>query len=326
MPKASALESLLSELRALRDEPGSSQVTESLRRALKSRHAQAVATATGIVGARALSALSVDLVAAFDRFLGDAVRADPGCRAKTAIAKSLDHMEYDDEALFLKGLHHRQAEPVWGGTVDTACELRGTCAMALVRMNYADVLLELAELLVDPEPPVRVAAAQAIAYHGGDQGQPLLRLKVLSGDGDPVVIAECFGALLRLGPTQSLPFVARFLDAVDPATVEAAALALGESRLPEAFGILRRWWETSLQVQARRTALLAIAVLRHQESLDFLLNLIRDGPKGAAEDAVRALALYREEEALRARVLASARARRDLDLRAVLAEAFQLNR
>ncbi|MDX2239271.1 MAG: hypothetical protein NW224_01195 [Leptolyngbyaceae cyanobacterium bins.302] len=105
-----------------------------------------------------------ELVSACDRFLVNAKESDPGCRAKQAISEALYRLQYSDKAPFLKGIRHVQAEPVWGGKVDTAPTLRGTCALGLVRMNYPLVMVELRDLLADPEPEARIGAARAIAY------------------------------------------------------------------------------------------------------------------------------------------------------------------
>ncbi len=79
--------------------------------------------------------------------------------AKTAIAKALYEMEVKAESVFLRGIHHIQMEGVWGGNTDTAAELRGICALGLVRCNYRDVLDELGELLADAQAPARMMAA-----------------------------------------------------------------------------------------------------------------------------------------------------------------------
>ena len=122
------------------------------------------------------------------------------------------------------------------GGRDTAAELRGAAARGLVRMSHPQALSALAELLADPELPARIAAVRAVAYHGGDSGLPLLRLKVLSGDREPEVLSECFLAMLRISPEVSVEFVERFLDAEEAAIAESAALALGESRAAEGLG------------------------------------------------------------------------------------------
>ncbi|MBW4694187.1 MAG: hypothetical protein KME27_20785 [Lyngbya sp. HA4199-MV5] len=62
-------------------------------------------------------------------------------------------------------------------------------------MNYPLVMVELADLLVDPEPEARIGAARAIAYTQNEQGVPLLRLRVKIGDTSPV-LSECLIALL----------------------------------------------------------------------------------------------------------------------------------
>src|SRR5581483_7231662 len=69
-----------------------------------------------------------DLTAAFERFLS-ASATDKGCAALTAIARGLVTLDYDGAALFRRGAAHIQMEPVWGGSVDTAADLRAACAM-----------------------------------------------------------------------------------------------------------------------------------------------------------------------------------------------------
>lgn len=322
MAKSRALEDALAALQALRDDPGSERTLAALRKALGDKSSHVVAKAAQIAGEFEISALTPDLVAAFDRFMAQPPKADPGCRAKAHIADALYQIGYDDERVFLRGIRHVQLEPVYGGKMDTALELRGACALGLVRMSYPEVLTELADLLADPEAAVRSAAARAIAYSENDQGVPLLRLKVLVGDDDPQVISECLTALLRLAPATSVPFVARLLDAERPAIGELAALALGGSRLPDAFGALRQWWERTTHPEVRRTALLAIAMLKYDQAIDFLLSLIADAPGPTARDAIKALGLYRHDDALRRRVCEVAEKREGADLRAAITEAF----
>ena len=289
---------------------------------LRGRQPHAVAAAAQIVGQSGIDGLIPDLVAAFDRLTDCPAKADPGCRAKTEIAEALYRLRYDDEEVFLRGIHHVQMEPVWGGEVDTAADLRGACAVGLVRMDYPYVLVELADLLADAEQPARIAAIRAVAYSGNEVGVPLLRFKALVGGDDPQVMGECFAALLKLAPGSSLAFVGRFLDAPERALRETAALAIGESRLSQAVGVLREWWERTVDAELRRTALLAIAMLRHGESIEFLLSLVRDAPLSAARDAIAALGLYRHDDVVRERVLNVARERDDVDLSGTFAEAL----
>jgi HEAT repeat protein len=261
-------------------------------------------------------------VAAFERLMINPVKTDPGCHAKAAIADALYRIGDDDQRVFLRGIHHVQLEPVYGGRTDTACELRGVCALGLVRTNHPDVMIELADLLADPEAPVRVAAARALAYSENDDAAPLLRFKILTGDVEPEVVSECLTALLKVAPSSSLAFVARRLDGADASAQEAAALALGGSRLREAFAVLRQWWERTPDPARRRTALLAIAMLRHDQAIDFLLSVIAEGNGPNARDAIAALGLYRHDDTVGQRVRNAVERRRDLDLSAALVKAF----
>jgi HEAT repeat protein len=322
MAKSHRLEDTLAALNRLRDDPTSDAALAQLRQVLKGKSSHATAKAAQIAGESEISALAPDLVAAFEQFMVNPVKSDPNCRAKAAIADALYRIGHEAETVFLRGIRHRQMEPVYGGRVDTATDLRPACALGLVRMNHPEALVELADLLADPESRVRAAAAQAIAYCGSDHGVPLLRLKVLSGDDDATVISECLAALLRLAPASSLPFAARLLDAPEPSISEAAALALGGSRLPEAFDVLHLWWDRTADVALRRIALLAIAMLRRDQPLDFLLSLIKEANGPTAREAIAALAMYRHDDTVRQRVDACVIQRKDVDLRKAFVEAF----
>lgn len=321
MAKSRALEQTLAELSRIRQEPASPVSIAALRAVIKSKASHAVAKAAEIVAELEIADLKDELTAAFERLLVDPVKNDPTCAAKTAIADALYRMGADEPLIFLRGIRHVQMEPVWGGRADTAVALRGICALGLVRANYRDAMAELADLLADPEARARGDAARAIAYSEDDHGVPLLRLKALVGDTDPSVITECLTALLQLAPQTSLPFVARFLDRDDTATQEAAALSLGASRLAEAFALLRDWWQRTRNPGVRRTALLAIAMLKRDEPIDFLINLIATAEGLTARDAIAALSLYRHDSALVERVRTAA-AHNDIDLSSALRDQF----
>src|SRR5947209_19632683 len=59
-----------------------------------------------------------ELLAAFERLFDDAVKRDPQCWGKTAIAKALRDMDHTDGAPFLRGARWVQFEPVWAGQAD----------------------------------------------------------------------------------------------------------------------------------------------------------------------------------------------------------------
>lgn len=311
MAKSRKLEETLAVLNQLRDDPTSDTAIDGLRQVLRSKYSVAVAQAAKMIAEFEITQLTPDLATVFARFMSNSVENDMGCVAKFRIAEALYRMEYAEETIFLQGIRHVQMEPVWGGREDTAAGLRGICALGLVRMNYPDVLSELADLLADPIPSARAAAVKAIAYNGSAQGVPLLRLKVRIGDKDLQVLSECFTALLKLAPTQSIPLVASYLEADTEQICSMAALALGESRSNEVFDILRGWWERTASTELRRTGLLAIAMLRHDQPLEFLLWLISDGASRDARDAIAALSIYRQEDVLWQRVCQTAEKRGD---------------
>jgi HEAT repeat protein len=205
------------------------------------------AKAARIAGEWLAAELTPELVAAFDRFMVKPETTDKRCAAKIEILKALCKLEYPSPAVFRRGIQHIQMEPTWGGSVDTAAEVRALGAMGLAQTNYPEALEEIVPLLLDPERDARIGAVRAVAASGLPGGVLLLRLKTLSGD-EPEVLGECFAALLRADPAKSLEFVAKFLDHREEAIAEAAALALGDSRLESAFAVLR---DASQQLRAR---------------------------------------------------------------------------
>jgi hypothetical protein len=314
MVKKSTLEKTLQELHRLRADPGSEASQAELRRIVSRESSLAVAKAAAIVSDFTLGGLVTDLEAAFDRFFAEPVRSDPGCGAKRAIVEALRRLDHGNLELYRRGSRHVQMEPVWGGQIDTAVDLRGSSALALAEHGGEGVLTDLADLLADPEPPVRAAAAHAVSVLGRGAGIPLLHLKALAGDPEPRVVTECLLALLRLDAA-GLPFVAGFLEKpVGPA--EAAAAALGESRLRDALPVLRDWLDRAAMRGLRRVALRAIAALRRDEAIDFLLSLVADQPAPAAREALEALASLGRDKALEERV------RTVTESRPELAEAF----
>lgn len=302
MTRKTALEDQLSALYVLRAAPITEDALAQLRRALASHTSHIVAAAADIVGEAELADLEPDLTAVFAALLRNPAKTDPGCRAKTAIANALRACECPAEGVFLQGIRHVQMEPVWGGQVDTAAPLRGACALGLVGMRSRCALLELAHLLADPESDARIAAARALAYSGDLASVPLLHFKVLTGDAHPAVLYECFLALLKLDVESALPFVAQYLKNADAAIAESAALALGESHQEGAFAVLRDAWEDTFDAERRRTLLLALATLRSEAALDYLLDIVRHEARVHADAALEALRMYQRDETIWRRV------------------------
>lgn len=264
----------------------------ALQKIIQGKQPIAVLPTTKLVVRHTLTQLIPDLIAAFHRMLEKGEKRDPGCKAKWAIANTLYQLEQPNADLFLAGIHHRQLEPVWGGTIDTAPPLRSLCALGLVQANYAYALNELADLLADDEHDARAGAARAVGYSQNPAGIPLLRLKVHFGDTEPQVMSECFVALLKLSTDQA-PVVIERLESGSEAERELAAIALGEARIPEAFAAIKRQWQRTRSAELRSSFLLAIATLRTEAAIEFLLALVERGNQQDARDAITALEIYR---------------------------------
>jgi len=280
-----------------------------LKKALADRHFLVVARAATLSGEKLCHELIPDLQSAFGRFVADAVKRDPRCKAKSAVARALVTLECRDIGFYQTGILYRQLEPVWGGRADTATDIRCSCAMGLAASGHLRAVAELAGLLNDPEVEVRCGAARAISCGNPFEAEAVLRLKVQIGDVEPQVTGECFGALLAIAPEYSLPFVAGFLRVKDEALQEYAALALGESRLPDALKLLRDAWDELVSPDARGALIRAAALHRSEPAFEWLLTLIETGPAKLAGAAADALSVYERNTRLIEQIRA-AKARR----------------
>jgi len=319
------LEAQLELLEQLRVSQKKDELQQELKSAFKSGAALIVARAAVICSEERLLDLEAELVESWGRFQDPPARFDKGCKAKTALAATAVELEFDCAELYLQGIHLRQPEAVWGGTVDTAAELRAVCAGGLAQSGYPESIVELAELLADPEPEARTGAVRALAQLDPWRAEPLLRFKLLSGDDDDKVIGDCCMALLRLSSESALPFVSHLLKSDNSLTAGAVALAMGESRLEHALAPLQHAWESALDAGFRRTLLLAIAMLHNDSSREFMLELVEKEALPVAELVVNALAMYRHDDELLQSLQQIAAARSDgLDL--VIRRAFLLER
>jgi len=297
-----SIEDKLATIRRLREQPPCSEHTAELRRSLGDRSNLVVAAAAAVAGDQGMVELSADLEAAFPRFLVEPLKDDKLCRAKIAAVQALDKLEHDRPEVFRKAARHVQFEPVWGGQEDSAAPLRAAAIIALARIGDAEDLPLLVDSLTDPEKDVRSAAAQALGCFGNEAAGLLLRLKVRMGDKEPEVLSECFSGLLTIDPRENLPFVAGFLETRDMARCEAAVLALGKSRLPEAMGALTSCWKRATSTGLREQILLAIAMLRLPAAIDHLLELVASDSEKDAIAALFALKIHNYDPRLRGRI------------------------
>lgn len=295
---------------ALRHAPDSLEKVQEIRAGLAHKSNFVVARAAKLAGELRLTALTSDLVKAFERLFEHAPKLDKGCAALTEIVSALYELDYTEPDIFLRAIHHVQMEGSFGPPVDVAAKLRGTAALGLVRTRHPHAMAEVVNVLVDKEVPARLGAVRAMATNGGDAGALLLRLKALTGDDDPEVLAECFAGLLAQS-AESVEFVAQFAESRDDAVAESAIVALGTSRLPAALETLKRQWDRTVGGPTRKSLLAAIASNRSDEAAEFLLSLLEAEGVSTAGEVLIALAGYRSNERIKAAVSKIVSARND---------------
>ncbi len=322
MPKAPPTEDALATIHAIRHSPEKYDLQRDLAPFLRHKSNHAIAAAAGAAEQLEAGALAPDLVLAFEKLMRDPAKLDPACKATRAIVQALIQLEEPAAQVYFSGIRHVQKEGSYGPPVDAAAPLRGLCARGLARMGHPDALLECVTLLADSEIAARTGAIRAIADAGRPEGVLLLRLKTFLGDREIDVTGECFAALLSLDPAESVEFVAKFLHSSIEGIGEQAALALGESHSPAAFQVLRHAWENGGAAEQRRTLLVAIAMLRIDPALEFLLSRLADESGPVAADALAGLAFYARDEAVLTRVEEIIRQRGDAALEAVFAREF----
>lgn len=292
-----AFEAKIAAVENLRSDPANA--LEPVRKALRDRNNYVVSKAAGVCADLRLEEAIPDLEAAFGRFLEDAVKTDPKCWAKEAIVKALKDLAHRNPHVFLKGLTHFQLEPVYGGKSDSAATLRGACALALVDSQLGDleILTHLTDRLADPEKPVRLDAAVAIAQMSRPEGALILRMKALAGDAEPEVTGQCFTSLLTLDLQGSIDFVRRFLDR-EQDSLEAGC-ALAQSRSTDAVGIVKDFWKRKLPIETRRAILISLGASPLREAAELLLSFVSSETKDLAKLAAAALSHSRFHHELR---------------------------
>jgi hypothetical protein len=200
-----------------------------------------VAKAADLVREFRLPELIPDFLDAFSRCFANPIKTDPQCWAKNALSRALATLEFQDAAIFLRGMRHIQLEPIWGGHSDTVSTLRATCALALEAcrsLPEMDLLSYLIELFADKDKSVRVEAVRAVEQVGSPSAALLLRLRAILAGDEPEVLGACYNGILGIDGTAAIPWISGFLAAADGAAAEAA-LAIAADRSPQAFLALR---------------------------------------------------------------------------------------
>ena len=316
MAARASLDDKLAALRGLRGQSLTPEQKAEVRKRIGDRSNLVVAAAAAIAGENTLVELAKDLEAAFDRFLVNPLKDDKLCRAKIAIVQALDKMEHEDTDVFRRAAAHVQLEPVWGGTEDSAPPLRAAAVVALARVEGPRALPVLVDALADPAKDVRIAAASTLGAFATEGAGLVLRLKVRVGDRDPDVLSECLGGLLAVDPGENLALVTGYLEPSNPDACEAAALALGRSRLPEALGPLKGCWPRCHSPELRQHVLLSIAILRRTGATDYLMELVASEEEPTARAALSALRIFKSDPRLRERIAKLVQERASTRLRA----------
>jgi HEAT repeat protein len=219
-------------------------------------------------------------------------------------------MEHQNTDVFLKAARHVQFEPVWGGSEDSASPLRAAALVALARAEGTGSLPVLVDAMADHAKDVRIASAVALGAVGSEAAGLVLRLKVRLGDKDPDVLSECLGGPLTVDAAGNLPIVTEFLDQADPAACEAAAMALGRSRLAAVLDPLKECLQRCHSRELRQHLLLAVAILRRPGATDYLIELVATTEEEATSiEALSALRIYKEDPRLRERIEEAVRAK-----------------
>ena len=245
----------------------------------------------------------------------DPVKSDPQCWAKNAISRTLAAFEHQDAAVFLRGMHHIQLEPSYGGASDSAGTLRATCALALVQCRSlleADLLTHLIELLGDKDKAVRAEVVRAIEQVGSPSAALLLRLRAILDSNlksrkpgqppeeEPEVLGACYSGIFRIEGPKSIPWIARFLaDADDPAA--EAALAIAGTHSAQGFEVLRDRFAEESDPWFCSVLLSAIALTRQDAAVEFLLDQVRTESL-QAEAAIEAILRAAPSEEIKSRL------------------------
>jgi hypothetical protein len=307
------LEQRLEQLRQLRAATPNDEVVLTLSKGLKDRSNLVIAEAAKTIAELRLSMMIPVLLETFDRLFKDPVKDDSKCWGKTAIARALTELEYAESPPFLRGSHHIQMEPVWGGQEDAAPQFRATCLLALVQcddLRRPEIFRHLVDGLADPADPVRLEAVRAIAQMNGDEASILLRLKARLGDRRPVVTGQVFDALLVLEGEKAVDFVAEHFASISSEVRDEAALSLGSSRLQNSVDVLVLAWRNANDGVFRSVLLRALSSSRHEAAIDFLLDVVRNGGTRDSRAAIDALKLHEDSREISVRLEEAMKQRR----------------
>ena len=299
MPPRMSVDERLQRLRDVRDEGDLVKIREATTKFLTDGTNLVVAEAAKLIGEFALSGLEPVLLSTWERLVkhSDPIKADKGCTAKAAVIEALGQLDYDEPEFFLTAITYHQIEPAWPAAEDTAENVRGGCAFALARSQRLRIVDKLNAFVnyLQGSRADRINAAKSIADTGHETAIPLLRLKLLLGDGDAEVMGVCMSGLLDLAPLPSIPLVAEFLSNPTENVVLEAAAALGICGKPAAVEALIATWKRTGSKDLQNSLLLSIGLSRDAAALNFLISQLESNiDVETVLDALKPSCVYQE--------------------------------
>lgn len=300
------------------------QARIELKKLLGDKHAYIVGEAAETAKRLEISELVPDLSAAFPRLCDGGVKADPGCMGKSRVIEALLYFDAQEPDVYLRGLVYRQVEGAIPFQIDTAAGLRGMCAHALFHIRYPHALLDVTPLLFDQEAVTRAEAASAMGQSGLDGAAAALHMLAIQGDSEADVMGAVYKGLLTLFPHRYLPLVKEALESETEARMEAAALALGESRAPGALAALTEVLRRAPSLRASETLMLGISLLRSDEALSFLIGHVAEASEKQALAALAALSLHKHDQGVRERLQKAVKERGSERVSDAFAERFKV--
>jgi HEAT repeat protein len=305
----------------------STEAAEVIRQALASRHSAVIARAAALVGDMGLQDIEPELRASYGRLSAEPEKLDPVCAAMKEVVGALFSFATEASDVYLHAARHVQIAG-WDNQ-DVGAPLRGIAVQALVKTEHPAALTLATDMLMDGLPPApdrddgltsRIGAAKALRALGSEASAHVLRLKVLAGDPSIEVYGECFAGMLEYSPAW-LDAVAAFLTHENDVLASMAALAIAESRPPGALDHLKQAWETQTNPETREAIINAIASLRSDEAVSFLIDLVK-GESMTALQAMSGLTLYAASESVMSQVRAAAKANNRREVYAMFQRLF----
>jgi len=108
--------------------------------------------------------------------------------------------------------------------------------------------------------------------------------------------------LLAIAPERGVAFVVGVLGRATADDGAAITAALAESRNPAALTVLQAAYEAAKTAEGRVTALRAIALLRVDGAMEYLLGLVERALHPRAREVVEAVGVRKDDEGFRRRL------------------------